>query len=231
MDLNLDLYVELVASDESWFSFSDVLTVVALASTLIFYYVWNKRNIKKLQEQHERDLEQVERHHEDQLKVQNRLNRVSVMPYLVIDSHLDDMNSSIRKMYNLNDKGGYDFEVNVSNKGSGSALLISPVQDEDCLICNTPIATYKYITKTSDFCSDIIPPSKGGFIKIEVVIKKDRPNKNVYSEKISFQLKFKDLFFNEYEQEFDLELSTFKVVETTSHIPRLKKRYEGDYLD
>ncbi|MCL2354174.1 MAG: hypothetical protein FWC69_06060 [Defluviitaleaceae bacterium] len=185
-------------------------------------------------------LKHTHKQHEEQLLAQKELNRVSVMPHLIIKredvkKHLEDF----RREYIVN-----FLAVTFSNKGNGNALDVSLVNLRDDMELSSNLI-YKSCIHSSEDARPLNPNdsliSKGEVASF--LISQEHPGDNKLlrelemkrvaemSYLIKFELRFRDVFLNEYEQKFIMNIRAGAAWSVESHIPKLINRYEGDYLD
>ena len=136
-------------------------------STIIPIYIMNKtlKHEKKAakqdaierEQQYQETLKIAEQHHIEQLKAQEDINRVAIMPYLTIE------NISVKRQ-----NGRIIFPISFKNIGNGTAINLTTKYLESkthlCPVCETDLATYCCTTPFDAYIA-IARPDETGFVK------------------------------------------------------------------
>ncbi len=214
----------------------NLLSVVIWSFTFIFT-IRQLRNQKKefvenkitIENQHIENKEITENNHKEMLNEQIKYNRISVMPYLILDKNIK---------FNLAYRKGF-LGLTFQNKGNGTAIEIQgsfiETNTEDILLkycfASTGIANYYYGTPFS-MESDVARNSESCCMEMSRIPTGELNSPYDFDE-VYFKVTFKDMYLNQYEQTFMFQFrentkkAEYEVFRVESYTPRLLEKQAG----
>lgn len=183
---------------------SPIISFVVLFLTLKHDKKQFKIQIEKQQNEHRETIDIMVKQHEQELDKQTEFNRIAIMPYLLIDKCV-----KVR-----NERGHIYFEISFTNKGNGVAIeLTGKYLDKlsDSYLCpmfESVFAVYCCACPFDYETSVVKPEEKCCFEMYQIIDSDNIKEKNL--DKVTFKILFKDIYLNQYEQEFMFLFSDIK---------------------
>lgn len=174
---------------------SPIISLIILFLTLRHDKKHFEIQMRNQERDHNENLQIMEQEHIQSLKQQNEINRIAVMPYLVLDKEIS--------LYTQRDR--LYFGLSFFNKGNGTAIELrgkynEKLSDDLCPMCKTTWAIYGCACPFDYETSVVRPDNKCKFDLYQDII-----NEGMFSlkcDKVEFSILYKDMYFNQYEQTF-----------------------------
>ena len=172
-----------------------------ISFTILFFTLRHDKKQFKIQivnqqKQHQENIGIMIKQHEQDLNKQTELNRIAIMPYLLINKDIK-VRTEEERIY---------FEITFINKGNGTAIELTGKylnQQSDsylCLMFESIFAVYGCACPFDYETSVVNPGEKCAFEMYQEKISGNINEKNF--DKVTFKILYKDMYFNLYEQEF-----------------------------
>ncbi len=151
-----------------------------------------KQDAIERKRQYQESMKIAQQQHLEQLKTQNDINRISIMPYLIC-----------KKVEKHGNKDNVSLDFIFTNIGNGSAVELTVkylnIDNSPLAISDTFLATYHCSCPFDDFSSVVQPNNVCRFSVMQSLKYADI---DVNVDKFSFAVCFKDMKMNQYEQRF-----------------------------
>lgn len=186
---------------------STVVPIIIMLVTLKSEKKSAKRDAIEREQQYQESMKISQQQHMEQLKTQNDINRISIMPYLIC--------KTVEKHGNK-DKVSLDFIFTNIGNGSAVELTVKYLNDNDSpmAISDTFLATYNCSQPFDDF-SSVVQPNNVCRFSVKQNLKDIAVNEN--KDKFSFIVCFKDMKMNQYEQRFTVLFEASETI-TVNHV-------------
>ena len=150
-----------------------------------------KQDAIEREQQYQETLKITERHHKEQLKAQEDINRIAIMPYFTIDC-VSAKRESDRIVFFISFKNiGNGTVINLTTKYLESKTLLCPV-------CQTALATYCCITPFDAYIATARPDERCSLKISQELNVAEATNVDCFC----FTLKYTDMKQHPYEQVF-----------------------------
>ncbi len=187
-----------------------------------------EREIESRREEFQETLKKNDNYHQESIKLQEENSRISQLPFLVLNQDI-----TIEKRGE-----NYIFPLEIINIGNGIALEISVQTESDYgekikglpFVYKEEILEYTKIYRYIGFLfTNVLPTSSKASFELmlsiyeneEVLIQKDE----LSIGEVHFIIKYKDAYYNEYEQDYMFQYSAIiGVGRVESSLPRLVKK-------
>lgn len=172
-----------------------------ISFTILFFTLRHDKKQFKIQignqqKEHQENIGIMIKQHEQDLNKQTELNRIAIMPYLLINKGIK-VRTEEERIY---------FEITFINKGNGTAIELTGKyfnQRSDSYLCpmfESIFAVYGCACPFDYETSVVNPGERCAFEMYQVIISDNIRDKNF--DKVTFKILYKDMYFNLYEQEF-----------------------------
>ncbi len=175
---------------------STLIPLIVLFATLKHNQKQSTIQLKQQHEEHLNTIKKMEHQHTEQLEQQSEQNRISAMPYLIIEK------SGITTH---KERGTTYFTIHFINKGNGTAInltekCISDSPELDlCPMCKTVSSVYGCACPFS-FETDVLKINDTSYMMLYRKLVKAEASK--HGDKVTFKIMFQDMYLNQYEQQF-----------------------------
>lgn len=152
--------------------------------------------IENQQKEHQETIWIMTKQHEQELNKQTEVNRIAIMPYLIIDRCIK-IRSEREHIY---------FEITFVNKGNGTAIeltgkYLEKLSDSHlCPMFEWTMDIYGCVCPFDYEMSVVNPGEKCGFEMYQMLTNDNIIKENL--DKVTFKILYKDMYFKLYEQEF-----------------------------
>ena len=181
---------------------STVVPIIIMIVTLRSERKNAKQDAIDRERQYQESMKNTQQQHIEQLKTQNNINRISIMPYLICET--------VEKHGNK-DTVAFDFVF--SNIGNGSAVELTVkylfANDSSTAISDTFLATYLCSRPFDDF-SSVVQPNNVCRFSVKQNLKSIDIGEN--KDMFSFTVCFKDMKMNLYEQKFTVLFEASEII-------------------
>jgi len=205
---------------------SPIISFAVLFFTLKHDKKQFKIQIENQQNEHQETIDIMVKQHEQELDKQTEINRIAIMPYLLIDKCI-----KIRS-----ERGHTYFDISFVNKGNGAAIeltgkyfdklldsFLCPMFESASAVygCACPFDYETNVVKTGEKCC---------FEMYRVINSNNIKTKNL--DKVTFKILFKDMYLNQYEQEFMFLFSeiqgdgNIEVQRVSTYSPKVITKYK-----
>lgn len=213
-----------------------IISVVLPIMVMIFTLRSQNKRLKEENEIKERQfketLQRNDRYHDESVRLQGENNRISQIPFLFLNHDIKIGNR----------QGKHTFVLEIINIGNGTALDVSVKCESDregSKVNGLPFVYKDQIYKrveiyryTGFLFTNAIPiDSKASFELLLDVYENDvevPQEGNLLVGEVRFKIKYKDIYYNEYEQDYMFQYSlAIGVGRVESYLPRLVKQIYG----
>ena len=186
---------------------STIVPIIIMIVTLKSEKKSAKQDAIDREQQYQESMKIAKQQHLEQLKTQNDINRISIMPYLIC--------KTVEKHGNK-DKVSLDFIF--TNIGNGSAVELTVKylnnNEQPMAISDTFLAMYNCSRPFDDF-SSVVQPNNVCRFSVKQKLKGVALEEN--KDKFSFIVCFKDMKMNQYEQKFTVVFEAKEII-TVNHV-------------
>lgn len=194
---------------------------------LFFTLGHDKKQLKKqleIQEQEYLDnLKLMKQQHNEILDKQVETNRVSVMPFFVLN----------KDIVVTEENGNIYFQLFFSNKGNGTAIELTGKylkhlsKENLCPLFESIIGVYG-CSCPFDYVANTVRPNEECSFSLYQNFNEEMKGPFGNSDQVSFKIMFKDMYLNQYEQEFmflfnEKKSMNFEILRVASYTPELVK--------
>lgn len=205
-----------------------ISAVVPILVMIVTLYVGGRRSKKEWrikESQFKENLEKNENYYQQNIWLQRENNRVSQMPFLFLNQDI--------KMEDR--KGKYTFLPEVTNLGNGTALDINvkfESDKEENTIKGLPFVYKKQIDNRTEIYryteflfTNVLPVNSKASFELLLDIyengKQKEQNCDVIAGEVWFTIRYKDTYYNEYEQDYMFQYWAGGIGRVESYLPHL----------
>lgn len=173
--------------------FSTTIPIVIMNKTIKYEKVAAKQDANERERQYQESIKIAEQRHKEQLKAQEDINRVAIMPYLTIENISTQIRNDRIEFIILFKNIGNGTAINLTAKYSKSEMYFSSVYENDLVAycCTEPFDVHNATVRPDEICQ----------LTISQVLKST--TKYNY-DKVEFTIKYADMKQQPYEQPFTI---------------------------
>ncbi len=175
---------------------STLIPLIILYTTLKHSKEQFGLQLKQQLKEHLENIEKMEYQHKEIMQQQSECNRIAAMPYLIIDKSDITISKENNTIY---------FNIPFKNIGNGTAIKLTGKYlsnlSEAYLspMCETLSSVYG-CASPFDYETDVLKANDISYIMLYQLLIK--PNTPVNCDEVTFKILFKDMYYNQYEQQF-----------------------------
>lgn len=154
--------------------------------------------IKNEQKKHRETIDLMKMQHEKALSKQDEANRISCMPYFIIEKSIPAYLENNRLFFNIsftNKGNGTAIELLVKHFDHQSEIYLLPIFESNraIYVCACPFDYEKNVVNPKENCS---------FLMSQIVKEDRKVIESSNLDEVTIKILYKDLLLNQYEQEF-----------------------------
>lgn len=197
---------------------SPMISLLILLVTLRHDKKQFTKQIENQQIEHQENIKEMKAQHKEALDKQSEINRIAAMPYLLINKDIK-IRTEGEDVY---------FEIGFVNQGNGTGIeltlkYLEEPRDALAPLFKSTFAIYGCACPFDYETSVVNPMGKCCFEMYQKIVSDNK--KKIDADRINFKVRFKDMCYNQYEQEFMILIGRYntsgklEVIRTETYTP------------